>query len=70
MNTLEQAIREKLVDLKQQGVSINDLAKRTGAQQASLSKFMRGKGTITVATLEKLWPFLYGDQPQQKASGE
>ena len=70
MQTLEQTIRNKLVELRDQGVSINDIAKRSGAQQASLSKFVRGKATITVSTLEKLWPILYPSEPQQRASGE
>ena len=68
MNTINQeSIRDKVRAL---GISQYELAEKSGVPQASISKFLAGK-TITVSTLGKLWPFLYGDQPtRQKASGE
>ena len=66
MNTINQdAIRDKIRAL---GISQYELAKKSGVAQPSISKFLKGK-CITVATLEKLWPFLYGNT-HQKASGE
>ena len=70
MKTIEQTIRDALLEMKRQGVSINDVAKRTGTQQSSLSRFVRGERSITVSTLEKLWPFLVETNHQQQASGE
>lgn len=66
MNAINQnAIREKI---KGMTMTQQELAKKSGVPQPSISKFLCGK-TITVATLEKLWPYIC-DQPQQQASGE
>lgn len=67
MNTINQdSIRDRIKAL---GFSQNELAKMAGVPQPSISKFLSGK-TITFATLEKLCPFLYPDQPHQQASKE
>ena len=67
MNAINQdAIRKKI---KGMTMTQQELANKSGVPQSSISKFLAGK-TITASTLEKLWPILYGDQPQQQAQGE
>jgi len=67
MNTINQeSIRDKIRAL---GISQRELAEKSGVAQPSISKFLRGK-SITIASLEKLWPILYGETPRQQASGE
>ena len=66
MNAINQnAIREKI---KGMTMTQQELANKSGVPQPSISKFIRGK-TITVATLEKLWPYIC-DQSHQQAQGE
>lgn len=67
--SLEKDLREKIIALKSQGVPVVEIARQTGAQQSCLSNFMRGKASLSLRTVEKLWPFLYGEQPKQ-AAGE
>jgi hypothetical protein len=54
------------------GRSVLQLAKASGVEQKSLARFVarQSKAGLSGASIEKLWPILYGDQPQQKASGE
>lgn len=65
----ENELRIKIREMKSEGITTVELSRRSGVPQPCISRFLGGK-TITVATLEKLWPFLYGDTPQQRASGE
>ena len=46
------------------GVSQNKFAQMTGVDQSVISRAIRGERSITVATLEKLWPFLVDNQPR------
>lgn len=59
----EETIRKKINALKNAGVSASELARRSGVPQPCISRFLAGK-TITLPTLEKLWPFLYGGDQQ------
>jgi len=58
MNIISQdSIRDRLRSLS---ITQQELSRKSGVSQPSISKFLGGK-SITVTTLEKLWPFLYGD---------
>jgi transcriptional regulator with XRE-family HTH domain len=44
--------------IKMSGLSLNQLAKETGVHQAQLSRFVRGKRTITVSAAAKVCSYL------------
>ncbi|WP_291329025.1 helix-turn-helix transcriptional regulator [Desulfovibrio sp. UCD-KL4C] len=44
------------------GWSVTRLARKSEVDQASLSRFCKGKSGLSGANIEKLWPFIYGDQ--------
>lgn len=52
------------------GVNQRQLANMSGVDQSVISRAIRGKRSITVSTLEKLWPYIADDQAQQEAGGE
>lgn len=52
---------EALVD-SIQGFTRTDLARLSGVDQASLSRFCAGKHGLSGAYIEKLWPYLYGNK--------
>lgn len=65
MNTFEELIRERLLALKASGISILDVAKKTGTQQSCLSNFVRRKAGLSLLTVNRLYPFLF-EAPQPK----
>ncbi|MBI9080858.1 MAG: helix-turn-helix domain-containing protein [Pseudodesulfovibrio sp.] len=48
------------------GWSQTHLAKRSDVSQSAISKLLSGKA-VRSDTLEKLWPFIYGDQRPTKS---
>lgn len=45
------------------GWSIAKLARESGVEQASLSRFCKGdQRSLNGANIEKVWPFIYGDK--------
>lgn len=63
-NFTENTVRERILALQKRGESLTALARRSGVPQSSLWKFMSG-GSIYLTTLEKLWPFIYGYEPER-----
>jgi transcriptional regulator with XRE-family HTH domain len=50
-------------DIRASGLSQLELARRSGVNQGSISRFLAGK-SLHSKNLEKLWPILYGpDSP-------
>ncbi|TIH12769.1 XRE family transcriptional regulator [Marinifilum sp. JC120] len=52
------------------GWSVTKLAKKSGVDQASLSRFCKGSSGLSGANIEKLWPFVYGDQQPNNQKNE
>lgn len=71
MNTfsIEKVRADVRDEISKPGMSILKLSKSAKLPWGVLSRFLAGGG-LSGATLEKLWPFLYGETPQQRASGE
>ncbi len=68
MNILtENIVRERILALQEKGNSLTALAKKSGVPQSSLWKFMSG-GSIYLTTLEKLWPFIYGNESENHST--
>ena len=44
------------------------VAKKYGVEQASLSRFMRGKAGLSFDNIVALWPFVYGEDFAFKAA--
>ena len=53
--------------LEKSGLSQSKFAQLTGVDQSVISRAVRGKRSVTLATLEKLWPHICDHKP---ASGE
>lgn len=65
MPTMEEIRQRILAVAALPGWSINRLACESGVEQGSLSRFSRGRDiqkSLSYTTLERLWPFLYGDR--------
>ena len=49
--------------LAESGMSVTELARLSDVNQSILSRFVNGKQKgLHSDTLEKLWPFIYGDK--------
>jgi transcriptional regulator with XRE-family HTH domain len=55
---LERQILAAIKAAKKSGVSMYEIAERSGIQRSILSRFVNGTGGLTVATLAKLAPVL------------
>jgi len=66
LEKLRSDVREEIA---KPGMSTSALSKRASLPWGVLSRFLAGGG-LSGDSIEKLWPILYGDQPQQRASGE
>lgn len=52
--------------LKQSGWKQSELAKNANIHPVTLNRLLRGKRTgFNSVTLEKLWPFLYGEESEE-----
>jgi lambda repressor-like predicted transcriptional regulator len=52
------------------GMSINRLSQDAGVEWKVLKRFLSGDGAgISASTLEKLWPYVYGDKRPTPATG-
>lgn len=60
---IEQFRNDLKVALEQKQKSANSLARETGIQQASLSRFMSGKTSLDGDAVLRLWSFVYGSLP-------
>lgn len=47
-----------------------DLARLSGVDQASLSRFCAGKHGLSGVYIERLWPYLYGEKRPRPEHGE
>lgn len=65
-------IREDIQSfLERTGWTVSRFAKEASVPVPVLHRLKTGERTgMTLRTYEKLRPFLYGDQPHQRASGE
>lgn len=56
--------------LDETGLNLSDLGRLSGVNQSILSRFINGhQAGLNSKTLEKLWPYVYGDKrPQAKAA--
>lgn len=52
------------------GVNQRQLADMSGVDQSVISRAIRGKRSITVSTLEKLWPFISDEQATSQPQGK
>ena len=66
LEKLRSDVRE---EIEKPGMSTSALSKKANLAWGILSRFLAGGG-LSGDSIEKLWPILYGEEPQQKASTE
>lgn len=68
----QQQLRIDIESLTQEvGWSITRLARKSGVDQASLSRFCNGTSGLSGGNIEKLWPYIYGarrPEPPEEAA--
>ena len=66
MNTnIEEFVREKILELTKNGMSLSEIARKSYTQQASLWRFVnRPESGLTLKTVNKLWPIITASEAQ------
>lgn len=54
-------IRQRLRELKAEGMPPSKVAAAAEISQAAMSKFMTGKTSLSARSIEKLWPVIFGN---------